>query len=52
MTDISYGIAGNVMVVTGGSRGIGLDLAKLLLAQDARGGDLRSKAGGLGCGTR
>ena len=36
MTDISYGIAGNVMVVTGGSRGIGLDLAKLLLAQDAR----------------
>jgi NAD(P)-dependent dehydrogenase (short-subunit alcohol dehydrogenase family) len=36
MTDISYGIAGNVMVVTGGSRGIGLDLAKLLLDQDAR----------------
>lgn len=36
MPDISYGIAGNVVVVTGGSRGIGLDLAKMLLAQDAR----------------
>jgi NAD(P)-dependent dehydrogenase (short-subunit alcohol dehydrogenase family) len=36
MADISYGLAGDVIVVTGGSRGIGLDLAKLLLAQDAR----------------
>jgi len=36
MTDISYGIEGKVVLVTGGSRGIGLDLAKLLLAQGAR----------------
>lgn len=33
MTNISYGIEGKVVLVTGGSRGIGLDLAKLLLAQ-------------------
>ena len=36
MTGISYGLEGNVVVVTGGSRGIGLDLAKTLLAGGAR----------------
>jgi len=35
MANISYGIEGSVVVVTGGSRGIGLDLAKMLLAQKA-----------------
>ncbi len=35
MPNISYGIEGNVVMVTGGSRGIGLDLAKMLLAQKA-----------------
>jgi len=35
MQNISYGIEGNVVLVTGGSRGIGLDLAKMLLAQKA-----------------
>jgi NAD(P)-dependent dehydrogenase (short-subunit alcohol dehydrogenase family) len=36
MATISYGIEGKVVVVTGGSRGIGLDLAKMLLAQQAK----------------
>ena len=35
MADVSYGIQGKVVVVTGGSRGIGLDLARELLAQGA-----------------
>ena len=35
MPNISYGIEGNVVMVTGGSRGIGLDLARMLLAQKA-----------------
>lgn len=36
MTNISYGLEGKVVIVTGGSRGIGLDLAKTLLAQGAQ----------------
>ncbi|BBO68488.1 dehydrogenase [Desulfosarcina alkanivorans] len=36
MASISYGLEGNVVVVTGGSRGIGLDLARTLLAEGAR----------------
>ena len=36
MTNISYGLNDQVVIVTGGSRGIGLDLAKTLLAQKAR----------------
>jgi len=36
MADIVYGMQGKVVVVTGGSRGIGLDLAKALLAQQAK----------------
>jgi NAD(P)-dependent dehydrogenase (short-subunit alcohol dehydrogenase family) len=36
MATISYAIEGKVVVVTGGTRGIGLDLAKTLLAQGAR----------------
>lgn len=36
MNNLSYGLEGNVAIVTGGSRGIGLDLAKTLLAQGAR----------------
>jgi len=35
MTNISYGLEGKVVIVTGGSRGIGLDLAKTLLVQQA-----------------
>ena len=35
MTPISYGLDGKVAIVTGGSRGIGLDLAKMLLVQKA-----------------
>jgi 2-deoxy-D-gluconate 3-dehydrogenase len=36
MHNLSYGLDGKVAIVTGGSRGIGLDLAKTLLAQGAR----------------
>ena len=36
MQHLSYGLDGKVVVVTGGSRGIGLDLAKHLLDQGAR----------------
>ena len=36
MDNLSYGLDGKVAIVTGGSRGIGLDLAKTLMAQDAR----------------
>ena len=36
MHQLSYGVAGRVVVVTGGSRGIGLDLARQLLIQGAR----------------
>jgi NAD(P)-dependent dehydrogenase (short-subunit alcohol dehydrogenase family) len=36
MNGISYGLEGKVVVVTGGSRGIGLDLARNLLAQGAK----------------
>ncbi|MFO7714898.1 SDR family NAD(P)-dependent oxidoreductase [Desulfosarcina sp.] len=35
MGNLSYGLEGKVAIVTGGSRGIGLDLAKTLLAQKA-----------------
>ena len=36
MEKISYGLENKVVVVTGGSRGIGLALAKSLLEQNAR----------------
>jgi len=36
MKTLSYGLDDKVAVVTGGSRGIGLDMAKTLLAQGAR----------------
>jgi NAD(P)-dependent dehydrogenase (short-subunit alcohol dehydrogenase family) len=36
MSGISYGLEGKVVVVTGGSRGIGLELAKKLLEEKAR----------------
>lgn len=36
MTENSYGLDGKVAIVTGGSRGIGFDLAKMLLAQKAK----------------
>ena len=36
MENVTYGIADKVFVVTGGSRGIGLDLAKTILAQGAK----------------
>ncbi|WP_319407874.1 SDR family oxidoreductase [uncultured Desulfosarcina sp.] len=36
MNNLSYGLDGKVAIVTGGSRGIGLDLAKNLLAQGAK----------------
>lgn len=36
MKKLSYGIEGKVVVVTGGSRGLGLEIAKLLVNQGAR----------------
>lgn len=36
MASVSYGLEDKVIVVTGGSRGIGLDLAKSLLGQGAK----------------
>ena len=36
MSAISYGLAGKVVVVTGGSRGIGLELARRLLGEGAK----------------
>jgi len=36
MSDLSYNLADKVFVVTGGSRGIGLEIARLLLQQNAR----------------
>lgn len=36
MENLSYGLDGKVAIVTGGSRGIGLDLARTLLEQGAR----------------
>ena len=36
MKNLSYDLDGKVVVVTGGSRGIGLEIARLLLVQGAR----------------
>ena len=36
MTSVAYGLEGKVVLVTGGSRGIGLDLAQHLLGQGAK----------------
>ena len=36
MKNLSYDLGGKVVVVTGGSRGIGLEIARLLLVQGAR----------------
>ena len=36
MATISYGLDGKVFLVTGGSRGIGFEIAKMMLAQEAR----------------
>ena len=36
MKTLSYGLDDKVAVVTGGSRGIGLDIARTLLAQGAK----------------
>ena len=36
MGNLSYGMAGKVCVVTGATRGIGLEIARLLIEQDAR----------------
>ncbi len=47
MTNISYGMQGKVVVVTGASRGVGLDLAKALLGQQAKVVICGRKQGGL-----
>ncbi|VEN75432.1 conserved hypothetical protein [Candidatus Desulfarcum epimagneticum] len=36
MSEMSYGLEGKVAVVTGGSRGIGLEIARALMAEKAR----------------
>jgi NAD(P)-dependent dehydrogenase (short-subunit alcohol dehydrogenase family) len=36
MSQLSYGLENQVFVITGGSRGIGLEIARLLLAENAR----------------
>lgn len=36
MSNLSYGLDGRVFVITGGSRGIGFEIAKLLIGQNAR----------------
>ncbi len=36
MSEMRYGLKDRVCVVTGGSRGIGLEIARELLSQDAR----------------
>lgn len=36
MSNLSYGLDGRVFVITGGSRGIGFEIAKLLIGQNAK----------------
>ena len=36
MGNISYGLENRVFVITGGSRGIGLEIARMLLDQKAK----------------
>jgi len=36
MSNLAYGLDGRVFVITGGSRGIGFEIAKLLIGQNAR----------------
>ena len=46
MKNLSYDLGGKVVVVTGGSRGIGLEIARLLLVQGGQSGNLRQERTG------
>ncbi|MDP3284844.1 MAG: SDR family oxidoreductase, partial [Desulfobacterales bacterium] len=36
MSNLAYGLNGRVFIITGGSRGIGFEIAKLLIGQNAK----------------